>query len=140
MSDLQKKLRALGLEIVWQTPERLIVWSEAARKEFSDADETRQNRILAVCRLWCDGHNLTTEQHNRNERRAQRGKINKRMEAFKTHKVRLYGYERALFGKRTFVAVACDPQKKSNRAKDRILTVALGRIVDLEEHIGDGND
>ena len=140
MSDLESKLKAYGLEVVCHTPRRIIVWNSAAREEFYQAEEVPQTRILAFCKLWCDEQRLTPQQYNGNEGRAQRGSINRLMGAFKTHKVRLYGYQRTLFGKATFMAVACDPQKKSDKGKPRILAAAASRIIDLEERLGERNE
>jgi hypothetical protein len=126
----------MELEVVAETLQRVVLWNKAARKEFDDADEIRKNRISAVIRLWCEETRLTPEQFNPNEGRAQKGSINRRVSAFKTHKVRLYGFERQLLGKRCYIAVACDPQKKSNKGKVRVLDAAKARVIDLEERFG----
>ena len=136
MVDRQRWLDSMEIEVVVETPQRIALWNKAARKEFFDADTHRQQRILAVLKLWSEEFKLTHEQFNGNEGRAQKGSINRLVGAFKTSKVRLYGFERRLFGLRSFIAVACDPQKKDNKAKARIIEAAKDRIIALEEIFG----
>ncbi|MBN9335789.1 hypothetical protein [Devosia sp.] len=40
---------------------------------------------------------------------------------FKSHQFRLYGVVRTYKGKRSFVGVACDPAKKTNKADPKVL-------------------
>ena len=136
MNERQIRMTKMGLVVATETSQRIVLMNESAVREFSDANGVQKVRIAGVMKLWSEGHNLTSEQYNGNEGRAQKGSINKLVGAFKTHKVRVYGFERRLFGKRAFIAVSCDPQKKADRAKVRVLDGAKSRIIAFEESFG----
>jgi hypothetical protein len=71
---------------------------------------------------------------NANEGRTPRHEV--LLQAFKTFKVRLYGFSSAVGGRRTFVIVDADPAKKQDRADPKILKRAKRRVDDLFDEFG----
>lgn len=59
------------------------------------------------------------------------------MQAFKTHKVRLYGLVRNIEGHKVFVITGVDPAKKQNKADPKVLGKAKVRALDFAERLGD---
>ena len=105
----------------------------AVRKPFDNLDDRKRGRLRAIMRLWCEGSRLTPEMMNTNEGRST--KSNTMLQAFKTFKVRLYGFSASVGSRRTFVIVDCDPAKKSDKANKNILARAKDRIDDIVEEI-----
>lgn len=103
----------------------------SAEKEFNGLDERKLSRLLRIMELWCDNQRLTEEQFNGNEGREQKGAVNVLVQAFKTHKNRLYGTVLQIENRRTFVIVEVDPAKKQTKADPAILKRAKDRCVVL---------
>lgn len=115
-----------------------VVIRRARRKLFDALDLQKQGRFAATMKRWCDGDKLTPEMFNHSEGRTSRH--NEMLQAFKAFKVRLYGFQFALGGKRTFIIVDVDPDKKQNKADPKILKRAKSRIDDLlDENTTKGN-
>jgi hypothetical protein len=112
-----------------------VVIREAVSDEFFGLEEQKQARLLRIMELWCGNHRLTPEQFNGNEGRERRGNSNVLLQAFKTHKVRLYGTALTLEGRRTFAIVDVDGAKKQNKADPNILKRAKQRALDLLEEL-----
>lgn len=99
------------------------------RKEYDSLDDQKKGRLNAIMKLWCEGRALTPQMFNGNEGRTTRH--NCLLQAFKTFKVRLYGFSGDVGNKRTFVIVDSDPAKKQNKADPKILKRAKRRVDDL---------
>jgi len=99
------------------------------RKIYDALADQSKGRLQAVMSRWCEGGSLTPEMFNANEGRSPRHGI--LLQAFKTFKVRLYGFSSAVGGRRTFVIVDADPAKKQARADQKILKRAKRRVDDL---------
>lgn len=95
-------------------------------------EEHVRDKLRRIMKRWCDGHAMTREMFNGNEGRTQNGTA---LKAFKTFKHRMYGFETAIDGIRTFVIVDHDPRKKRDRANQNILERAKGRV----DAFGKGN-
>lgn len=78
---------------------------------------------------WCEGAALTEEMFNGSEGRSP---DNLMLKVFKTHKVRLYGYETSYLGRRTFIIVERDLAKKQNKADQELLKRAKKYIDAME--------
>lgn len=136
MKDEEDELSRFGCSLVAdEALARVIITSDTV-KPFTSLDERTQARLVRVIQLWCKGMNLTPEQFNPNEGRCQKGNINRLLQAFKTHGVRLYGFTRRLLGKKTFIILDADPAKKQNRADQGILKRAKDRVIKFEEDFG----
>jgi hypothetical protein len=96
-------------------------------KEFEKLEDRQQARLLRAMQRWCDGHVLTEEMFNNEGRSAG----NLMLQAFKTHKIRLYGYETNLNGNRTFVIVERDLAKKQTKADQELLKRARKYIDEI---------
>lgn len=105
--------------------------------EIAEIDERKMARLTRIMELWTEGQQLTAEQFNGNEGRARRGDVNVMLQAFKTHKIRLFGIVMRVDALRTFLIVDFDPAKKQNRADPKILKRAQGRALDLTIKAGD---
>ena len=79
--------------------------------------------------LWCEGQRLTPEMFNSNEGRTTMHK--QLVGAFKTHKVRLYGFIKSIVGQKSFVISDIDSAKKQNKANPVVLKRAKQRVDDL---------
>ena len=101
----------------------------AIRHEFDVLDDQKKGRLQAIMRLWCEGRALTPQMFNGNEGRSNAHNV--MLQAFKTFKVRLYGFSSDVGGKRTFVIIDSDPAKKQDRADPKILKRAKRRIDEL---------
>src|SRR5262249_13233876 len=115
---------------------RVLIRDDAI-KAFESVEERPLARLLRVMQLWSKGLPLTPEQFNANEGRCQKGSINRLLQAFKTHGIRLYGFTRRIVGKKTFIIVDVDPAKKQKKADPRILQRAKDRVISFEEEFGD---
>lgn len=102
---------------------RVVIW-RPVREAFDGLDDTKQGRISRVMTLWCDNQRLTPEMFNANEGRS---KDNHLIQAFKTHKIRFYGFVLTVQGLRTFVVIDADLAKKQNKADPGVLKRAKGR-------------
>jgi len=117
-------------EIISGSSARVVI-HEDAQDGFDSVEDRKKDRLIRVIELWCDGQRPTPEQFNGNEGRATQGTINVLIQAFKTHKVRLYGAEMQIEGRRTFVIVEVDPAKKQNKADPTILKRAKSRAIEF---------
>jgi hypothetical protein len=124
-------LQALKCQELASKVRRQVVIHQAAEDEFDQVDERKQARLLRIMELWCDGQRLTEEQFNGNEGREQKGDVNVLLQAFKTHKVRLYGIDTQIDEKRTFVILEVDSEKKQNKADPKILKRAGSRALEF---------
>lgn len=124
-------LQALGCHELVGNRQRSVVIHEAAVGDFDALDERKKARLIRIMELWIDGQRLTEEQFNGNEGREQKGDINVLIQAFKTHKVRLYGVDERIDGKRTFAILEIDSEKKQNKADPKILKKAKSKAIDL---------
>lgn len=114
---------------------RVLLSAEAA-KDFWSLEKRQQARLVANMDLWAEGRQMTDTQFNGNEGRARN---NRMLQAFKVHKVRCYGFVCPLEGRKTFVVIDVDPDKKSDRGKPRVLERAKTRLVNFEEKYGEHN-
>lgn len=130
-------LTRLGFEVLSSTDNACVAIDADLLKELKEIDEKKLARLLRIMELWCGGQQLTAEQYNGNEGRARRGDLNVMLQAFKTHKVRLFGIVMRIDRKRTFLIVDLDPAKKQNKADPNILKRAYGRALDLTEKAGE---
>jgi len=115
---------------------QVVVRAEALQ-EIQALDQRQQAQLLARMALWADGRKMTREQFNGNEGRCRKGDINRLLQAFKVHKVRLFGFVRPLLSLKSFVVVDVDPSKKQDKANKRILNRAIDRVISFEEEFGD---
>ena len=99
------------------------------RHEFDGLDDQKKGRLQAIMGLWCEGRALTPQMFNGNEGRTSIHNV--MLQAFKTFKVRLYGFSSDVGGKRTFVIIDSDPAKKQDKADPKILKRAKRRIDEL---------
>lgn len=130
-------LAKLGFEVLASTESACVAIDAALMKELDDIEPKKLSRLIRIMEIWCLGQQLTTEQFNGNEGRAKRGDLNVMLQAFKTHKVRLFGFVMKLERKRTFLIVDLDPAKKQNKADPNILKRAHGRALDWTEKAGE---
>lgn len=130
-------LAKLGFEVLHSTGNACVAIDVALMDDLNEIDERKLARLLRIMELWCSGQSLTTEQYNGNEGRAKRGDLNVMLQAFKTHKVRLFGIVMRIDSKRSFLIVDLDPAKKQNKADPKILKRAHGRALDLTEKAGE---
>jgi hypothetical protein len=110
-----------------------VVIKRALRGIYDALDDQKQGKLKAIMRLWCEGRPLTPEMFNPNEGRTTVHNV--LLQAFKTFKVRLYGFSGNVGGKRTFVIVDSDPAKKQNKADPKILKRAKRRIDELLDEL-----
>ena len=106
--------------------------------DFGDVEEKKQAQLLRVAERWSGGHRLTPEQFNGNEGRARDGALSVMLQAFKTHKVRLYGIDIQIAGSRTFMIVDADIAKKRNKADPGRLKRAQDRALELVRQLQPG--
>lgn len=128
-----------GYEVLASTPKSCVAIEKSLTKELKEIDDRKLARLLRIAELWCQGQQLTAEQFNGNEGRARRGDLNVMLQAFKTHKVRLFGIVMRFAGRRTFFIVDLDPAKKQNKADPAILKRAQGRALDLTANLENKN-
>lgn len=124
-------LEAIDCEVLEERFGARVVIRRSVRKEYDSLDDRKKGKLNAIMRLWCErgARALTPEMLNVNEGRTPQ--TNLMLQAFKTFKVRLYGFSGDVGGKRTFVIVDTDPAKKQNKADPKILKRAKRRIDDL---------
>jgi len=130
-------LSSLGYEVLIVGPTASVAIAEFLQDELAEIDERKMARLTRIMELWTDGQQLTAEQFNGNEGRAKRGDVNVMLQAFKTHKVRLFGIVMRVDALRTFLIVDLDPAKKQNKADPKILKRAHDRALDLTIKAGD---
>jgi hypothetical protein len=99
------------------------------RRAYDALTDQKKGRLVAIMQGWCEGRRLTSQMFNGNEGRTPRHDI--LLQAFKTFKVRLYGFSSSIGDRRTFVIVDADPAKKQDRADPKILKRAKRRVDDL---------
>jgi len=90
--------------------------------------EQTRARFAAVMKRWCDGVSMPIEMFNWNEGRSADGIM---IRAFKGFKIRLYGFERTVSAKRTFLIVEIDPAKKQDKADPKVLSRAKKRADEI---------
>ncbi|WP_397586696.1 hypothetical protein [Sphingobium fuliginis] len=119
--------KALGCKClaVGATTGHCVICTDKIAKEYEKLEDRVQARLERAMLRWCDGHALTPEMFNGNEGRSVG---NLMLQVFKTHKVRLYGYETTLQGRRTFIIVERDLAKKQNKADQELLKRAKNNI------------
>jgi len=127
MQDEEEDFRQFECRPICAEPLARVIMRDDAVKAFAGLDERPRARLVRVMQLWSKGMALTPEQFNANEGRCQKGSINRLLQAFKTHGIRLYGFTRRLVGKKTFVIVDVDSAKKQKRADQGILNRAKNR-------------
>lgn len=108
-----------------------------AYAEFAELEERKQAQLIARMDLWSDGRRMSSEHLNANEGRCKKGDINRMLQAFKTHKIRLFGFVRPLLSLKSFIVVDIDPAKKQDKANKRIVARATDRVIEFEEEFGD---
>ncbi|HEV2594661.1 MAG TPA: hypothetical protein VGU01_05610 [Sphingomicrobium sp.] len=136
MDDEEKDFRQFECRPICAEALARVIMRDEAFKAFVDLEERPRARLVRVMQLWSKGMALTPEQFNGNEGRCQRGSINRLLQAFKTHGIRIYGFTRRLVGKKTFVIVDVDPAKKQKRADQGILNRAKDRVIYFEAKYG----
>jgi hypothetical protein len=121
----------LDCDVLEESAGARVVIRRSIRKEYDSLDDRKKGKLNAIMRLWCERgpQALTPEMFNSNEGRTSQRSI--MLQAFKTFKVRLYGFTGQVGSKRTFVIVDADPAKKQNRADPKILKRAKRRVDDL---------
>jgi hypothetical protein len=107
-----------------------------AFEEIKALEPRQQAQLLARMSLWANGRSMTKEQFNGNEGRCKKGDINRLLQVFKVHKVRLFGFVRPINLIKSFIVVDVDPAKKQDRANRRILSRAMDRVISFEEEFG----
>lgn len=127
--------RALGVQgssrVLAASEGRCVAIMENVEGDFSDIEEKKQAQLLRVAERWSGGHRLTPEQFNGNEGRARDGGLSVMLQAFKTHKVRLYGIDIQIAGVRTFMILDADIAKKQTKADPGRLRRAQDRALEL---------
>ncbi len=118
-------------------PTACVAIAASLQDDLAEIDERKMARLTRIMELWTEGQQLTAEQFNGNEGRAKRGDRNIMLQAFKTHKVRLFGIVMSLDSLRTFLIVDLDPAKKQNKADPKILKRAQNRALDLTTKAGE---
>ena len=131
---------ALGCRELASSSARYVVVHEAAVADFDAIEERKQARLLRVMELWCEGQRLSEEQFNGNEGRAKHGNISVLLQAFKTHKIRLYGIDSNIRGYRTFIIVEIDGAKKQNKADPKVLKRAKESAIAMLDALNTVNE
>lgn len=129
MTASDSALEAIDCEVVEERVGARVVIRRAVRKDYDSLDDQKKGRLLAIMRLWCEGRSLTPKMFNGSEGRTSRNNL--MLMAFKTFKVRFYGFSASVGGRRTFVIVDADPAKKQDKADPVILKRAKRRVDDL---------
>lgn len=129
-----ESLERIGCDVLEERCGARVVIRRAMRGVYDALAAQKQGRFVAIMQRWCEGGRLTPEMFNGNEGRTARHGV--LLQAFKTFKVRLYGFSTAVGGNRTFVIVDADPAKKQNKADPKILKRARRRIDDLLDEFG----
>lgn len=124
-----ESLESINCDLLTECFGARVAVERGIRKIFDALADQTKGRLQAVMNRWCEGGSLTPEMFNANEGRTPRHGI--LLQAFKTFKVRLYGFSSAVGGKRTFLIVDADPAKKQAKADPKILKRAKRRIDDL---------
>jgi len=130
-------LASLGFKALVSSKTARVVIDESVERQLAEIDERKMARLVRIMELWTTGHTLTDVQFNGNEGRAKRGGLNVMLQAFKTHKVRIFGIVMRLDGLRTFLIVAVDPAKKQDKADSKILKRAYERALDITHAAGE---
>ena len=130
-------LKTIGFTTLVGGKTARVAIDESLVEELTDVDERKMARLTRIMELWTEGHQLTAEQFNGNEGRAKRGNLNVMLQAFKTHKIRLFGIVERVDGLKTFLIVGLDPAKKQNKADPKILKRAHERALDITKAVGD---
>jgi hypothetical protein len=130
-------LESLGFKTLVSSKTARVAIDEALEKELAEIDERKMARLTRIMELWTAGHQLTAEQFNGNEGRAKRGDLNAMLQAFKTHKVRLFGVVMRIDALRTFLIVAIDPAKKQNKADPKVLKRSYERALEITQAAGE---
>lgn len=139
MSDSSSTLRQMKCQILATGCAAQILIHEDVADDFFALDSRQKARILSIMELWCEGMKVNSEKFNENEGRTK-GNHDKMLKAFKIKRVRFYGYVRSILGKKTFIFIDCDPDKKTDKAKPRILNRAKDRVNNFEEAFGGSYD
>lgn len=133
MADGDDSLEQLECDLLEERGGTRVAILRAIRKLLDKLEDRKKARLQAIMRVWCEGGKLTPEMMNTNEGRTKKHKV--MLQAFKTFKVRLYGFDATVGTKRTFVIVDGDPAKKQNKADKKILDRAKSRIDELVDRM-----
>lgn len=125
-------LGQLDCELIAEHGSMRVVMLQRLRKVYDRLKPKEAGRLQAVMKRWCLQQGLTPEMLNTNEGRSSRHNL--LIQAFKTFKVRLYGFGTTIEGVRTFVIVEIDPAKKQIKADPKILRRASKRIDQFAEN------
>lgn len=110
--------RALGCECLAEHMGACVFCDAKIAKEYDGLDDRQQGRLKRAMQRWCEGSALTNEMFNPNEGRSVG---NLMLQVFKTHKIRLYGYETVVDNKKTFIIVERNLSKKKDKADQALL-------------------
>ena len=130
-----ENLERLDCDVLEELCGARVVIRRAVRAIYDRLNDQKKGRLNQIMKLWCEGRALTPQMFNASEGRTPRRNI--MLKAFKTFKIRLYGFDGDVGGKRTFVIVDSDPAKKQDKADPRVLNRAKKRIDDLLDHQGE---
>lgn len=135
MSADDESLAALGFEPLVSEAGARVAIATRLLPTYRQLDVRQQARFEAIMLRWCKEIALTPEMFNANEGRSPGNIL---IRAFKIHKVRLYGFVRAMGKMKTFLIVEIDPSKKQDRADQKILKRAYNRADEIGKGNGDG--
>ena len=110
-----------------------VVLHADAEGVYAELEAQATDRLDRVMLRWCEGHPMVESMFNGNEGRTPAKVM---LMAFKTFKVRLYGFVCRFSGKKTFFIVDIDPTKKRTKADPGILKRAKARVDKLAKEIG----
>ena len=118
---------------VWLVGEALREWKAVCKR--SDQESRRAAKRLAgyfprFCEKGVAG--FVEEQFKSLGRTKAEGGNDHLLYEFKSHQFRLYGVVKTYKGKRSFVGLACDPAKKTNKADPKVLKRAANAADKIE--------
>lgn len=137
MQSIDAELIRVGCVLLASGSVARVIAQRGAFDQFKELDGRQKAQLLARMTLWSDGRHMPSEHFNANEGRCRKGDINRLLQAFKVHKVRLFGFVRPFANRKTFIVVDIDPAKKQDRANRRILARATDRVISFEEAFGE---
>lgn len=133
--DNDDSLDGLDCELLASAGKARVAIVRGIKGEYDALDEKQQGRFVGIMTLWCEGRKLAPNMFNYNEGRSKGHNL--LIQAFKAFKIRLYGFERHLADRRTFIIVEFDPAKKQDKADPNILKRAKMRA---DEKMKDENN
>jgi hypothetical protein len=125
--------RALGCESLAEYLNSCVVCVAKIATEYHELDDRQQARLKRAMERWCEGSALTNEMFNPSEGRSVG---NLMLKVFKTHKIRLYGYETIVDNKKVFIIVERDLSKKKDKADQALLKRARKYIDAMQVAVG----